>query len=61
MCACMVIFLVYIFDEKTSDSNVNEHVQGPAIAAGHYRHIWVYFTAPFVGALIGKTFFFIYC
>jgi len=28
---------------------------GPAIASGKYTHIWIYFSAPFVGALIGKA------
>lgn len=26
---------------------------GPAIAAGNYKGIWVYFTAPILGALAG--------
>lgn len=26
---------------------------GPAIASGNYRGIWIYFTAPILGALLG--------
>lgn len=29
----------------------------PALISGHWQHLWIYFTAPFIGGLIGMAFY----
>ncbi|XP_068303351.1 aquaporin NIP6-1 isoform X1 [Pyrus communis] len=44
----------FIHNEETTGASMNPvRTLGPAIAANNYKAIWVYLTAPFLGALFG--------
>lgn len=45
---------VYMLIRPTSGGSMNPvRTLGPAIAAGNYKHIWIYLVAPTLGALAG--------
>lgn len=46
--------LYYLCFRETTGASMNPvRTLGPAVAAGNYKAIWIYLTAPILGALVG--------
>lgn len=50
----LVLTMIHFIAIPISGASVNPaRALGPAIVSGNYAHLWVYLTAPFLGAIIG--------
>ncbi|HKB28034.1 MAG TPA: aquaporin [Candidatus Limnocylindrales bacterium] len=50
----LTLLMIHFAAIPISGASVNPaRALGPAIVSGNYEHLWVYLTAPFLGALIG--------
>lgn len=46
----------YVLGRPTTGGSMNPvRTLGPAIAAGHYKSLWIYLVAPTLGALAGAA------